>query len=344
MPHEPTFSQSAQPHRSHIRQTRIVVLILFVALLATACGRGRESAQAATVEDTPTAAEQQAEPDAPHPQASAPTAPSASSPPPPRPVTSPGSSPRRRRHRDHAADGRRRRPASLPAHRVDIRAMNEADMVIYSGLHLEGQFDAVFEALREQGTLIYSLSQPVKKGVLSSAALSPPSPNPAPMTPTSGSIPQLGAYHRRPGADSGRTRSGQRRYLHRPRRRLQRTAAPTLCLGRRGHALRARRSALPGYLTRRLPVFRCRLRLAHGRHPGDQHRGRDRCRRHPAHRPVRRRTGDPGPLRREQHLARHDRGGPGRIEAKGGTVRVGVRELYSDAMGMPAPMAAPTSA
>ncbi len=45
----------------------------------------------------------------------------------------------------------------------DIRAMNAADMVIYSGLHLEGQFDTVFEALREQGTLIYSLSQPVKK-------------------------------------------------------------------------------------------------------------------------------------------------------------------------------------
>ena len=44
----------------------------------------------------------------------------------------------------------------------DIRAMNAADMVIYSGLHLEGQFDTVFEALREQGTLVYSLSQPVK--------------------------------------------------------------------------------------------------------------------------------------------------------------------------------------
>jgi manganese/zinc/iron transport system substrate-binding protein len=45
----------------------------------------------------------------------------------------------------------------------DIRAMNAADMVIYSGLHLEGQFDTVFEALREQGTLVYSLSQPVKE-------------------------------------------------------------------------------------------------------------------------------------------------------------------------------------
>ena len=44
----------------------------------------------------------------------------------------------------------------------DIRAMNAADMVVYSGLHLEGQFDAVFAALREQGTLIYTLSKPVK--------------------------------------------------------------------------------------------------------------------------------------------------------------------------------------
>ncbi len=45
----------------------------------------------------------------------------------------------------------------------DITAMNAADMVIYSGLHLEGQFDTVFEALREQQTLIYALSEPVKR-------------------------------------------------------------------------------------------------------------------------------------------------------------------------------------
>ncbi len=44
----------------------------------------------------------------------------------------------------------------------DIDAMNAADMVIYSGLHLEGQFDAVFEALGEQGIPIYAVSQPVK--------------------------------------------------------------------------------------------------------------------------------------------------------------------------------------
>mgnify|MGYP006284347491 CR=1 FL=1 len=45
----------------------------------------------------------------------------------------------------------------------DISAMNAADMVVYSGLHLEGQFDTVFEALREQEVLIYTLSAPVKR-------------------------------------------------------------------------------------------------------------------------------------------------------------------------------------
>ncbi|MFK7800866.1 MAG: metal ABC transporter solute-binding protein, Zn/Mn family [Anaerolineae bacterium] len=46
----------------------------------------------------------------------------------------------------------------------DITAMNEADMVIYSGLFLEGQFDTVFEALREQGVLIHAMSDPVRAG------------------------------------------------------------------------------------------------------------------------------------------------------------------------------------
>lgn len=44
----------------------------------------------------------------------------------------------------------------------DIRAMNQANAVIYSGLHLEGQFDAVFEALSERGIAIYAVSKPVK--------------------------------------------------------------------------------------------------------------------------------------------------------------------------------------
>ena len=46
----------------------------------------------------------------------------------------------------------------------DIAAMNRADMVVYSGLFLEGQFDTVFEALREQGVRIHALSKPVKDG------------------------------------------------------------------------------------------------------------------------------------------------------------------------------------
>lgn len=45
----------------------------------------------------------------------------------------------------------------------DISAMNQADLVVYSGLNLEGQFDAVFAALGEQGVDIYALSQPVAR-------------------------------------------------------------------------------------------------------------------------------------------------------------------------------------
>ena len=44
----------------------------------------------------------------------------------------------------------------------DIAAMNQAQMVVYSGLHLEGQFDTVFAALAEQGVSVYALSAPVK--------------------------------------------------------------------------------------------------------------------------------------------------------------------------------------
>ena len=45
----------------------------------------------------------------------------------------------------------------------DIAAMNRAEMVIYSGLHLEGQFDAIFKALGEQGISTYALGGPVKE-------------------------------------------------------------------------------------------------------------------------------------------------------------------------------------
>lgn len=45
----------------------------------------------------------------------------------------------------------------------DIAAMNQAELVIYSGLRLEGQFDIVFAALSEQGIAIYPLSAPVEE-------------------------------------------------------------------------------------------------------------------------------------------------------------------------------------
>ncbi len=45
----------------------------------------------------------------------------------------------------------------------DIAAMNQADIVIFSGLNLEGQFDTVFAALSEQGTTIFALGNPVKE-------------------------------------------------------------------------------------------------------------------------------------------------------------------------------------
>ncbi len=45
----------------------------------------------------------------------------------------------------------------------DITAMNRAEMVVYSGLHLEGQFDTVFAALGEQGIKTYALGEPVKQ-------------------------------------------------------------------------------------------------------------------------------------------------------------------------------------
>ncbi|MBI5668020.1 MAG: zinc ABC transporter substrate-binding protein [Chloroflexi bacterium] len=45
---------------------------------------------------------------------------------------------------------------------ANIAAMSQADLVIYSGLHLEGQFDTVFEALGERNVRVYALSDPVK--------------------------------------------------------------------------------------------------------------------------------------------------------------------------------------
>lgn len=45
---------------------------------------------------------------------------------------------------------------------ADIAAMSQADLVIYSGLHLEGQFDTVFKALGERNIRVYAVSEPVK--------------------------------------------------------------------------------------------------------------------------------------------------------------------------------------
>ncbi len=44
----------------------------------------------------------------------------------------------------------------------DVAAMSRADLVVYNGLHLEGKFDEVFASLSERGVPIYALGQPVK--------------------------------------------------------------------------------------------------------------------------------------------------------------------------------------
>ncbi|MCS6834659.1 MAG: zinc ABC transporter substrate-binding protein [Anaerolineae bacterium] len=45
----------------------------------------------------------------------------------------------------------------------DIRAIREADMLVHNGLGLEAQFSAVFRGLSEQGVRVYALSDPVKQ-------------------------------------------------------------------------------------------------------------------------------------------------------------------------------------
>jgi manganese/zinc/iron transport system substrate-binding protein len=46
---------------------------------------------------------------------------------------------------------------------ANIAAMNSADAVFYSGLHLEGQFDEVFKALGERSIRTFAVSDPVKR-------------------------------------------------------------------------------------------------------------------------------------------------------------------------------------
>ncbi len=47
---------------------------------------------------------------------------------------------------------------------ADVAAMNAAELVVYSGLHLEGQFDAVFAALGERDVRVVALAEPVEDG------------------------------------------------------------------------------------------------------------------------------------------------------------------------------------
>ena len=165
MPNESTQCTPAGPSRLHARQTPIVFLLLLVALLATACGRDGEPATVEAAVDTPAAAEQQSQADAP---SSAGVRADGTF----RIVATTTQASDLSRILADGVAGIEITPlmgAGVDPHlyqptESDIRAMNAADMVIYSGLHLEGQFDAVFEALREQGTLIYSLSKPVKDG------------------------------------------------------------------------------------------------------------------------------------------------------------------------------------
>lgn len=44
----------------------------------------------------------------------------------------------------------------------NIRAMSQADVLVYMGLHLEGRFDEIFAALAQQGTRIVQLAQPIE--------------------------------------------------------------------------------------------------------------------------------------------------------------------------------------
>ena len=46
---------------------------------------------------------------------------------------------------------------------ADIRAMNQAEAIFYNGLHLEGQFGEVLAALGERAVQVVALSDPVKK-------------------------------------------------------------------------------------------------------------------------------------------------------------------------------------
>ena len=54
----------------------------------------------------------------------------------------------------------------------DIQAMNSADAVFYNGLFLEGKFETVFEALGERDVIVYAIAEPIVQAgfVLSTGA------------------------------------------------------------------------------------------------------------------------------------------------------------------------------
>ena len=46
---------------------------------------------------------------------------------------------------------------------ADVRLMSNADLIVYSGLNLEGQFERVFRALRQRGTEIFSMGSVIEQ-------------------------------------------------------------------------------------------------------------------------------------------------------------------------------------
>jgi manganese/zinc/iron transport system substrate-binding protein len=60
----------------------------------------------------------------------------------------------------------------------DIVAMNAAQVVVYNGLNLEGQFETVFEALGQRAVRTYALSEPVEQaGFVLEEAIGVPDPH-----------------------------------------------------------------------------------------------------------------------------------------------------------------------
>ena len=155
----------------------------------------------------------------------------------------------------------------------DIVAMNQAEMVIYSGLHLEGQFDTVFAALSEQRIAIYPLSQPVKDAgfIIGGFDLSETLTNvddphfwfdPLNWQLTVADLAE--ALASLDPANAGAYRANAAAY-HDQLQLLYDWADA-------GFALGGRRATLSGDLARRLSVFRRRLRLANAGDSGLEHR------------------------------------------------------------------------